>query len=250
MKPMMSLDRESPTPLYRQLSDILASQIIEGSLEPGDALPSERQLCEEFDLSRTTVREALRELSQSGLISTVPSRGAFVESSQPDLTVDVSLGGFTADVRRQGLVPSSKLLNGRLIKSPPLPLIKRLDLAPNDELVKLERLRLVNDVPLAWQAVYLNHRFCPNILQRNLSQASVFELLRTEYQLTLPYAEEEAYAALANKRERALLELAHPSAVLRTERTTLLESGHVVALTKASYSGDWYRLKVSVEHVG
>jgi len=105
----VSLDRQSLTPLYLQLKDLLASQVADGHLQPGDALTSERQLCEEFNLSRTTVRQALRELNQEILIRTVPSRGAFVAAPKLDLTVRVSLVGFTRDVRREGMSPSSRL---------------------------------------------------------------------------------------------------------------------------------------------
>lgn len=246
----MHLDRESPTPLYLQLRDILAAQIAGGSLEPGDALPSERQLCEDFDLSRTTVREALRELTQSGLISTVPGRGAFVKSRQPELAVEVSLRGFTADVCRGEMILSSTLLGVELLSSPPLSLVEEMALEPDDTVVKLERLLLVDDVPLALHTAYLAHRFCPNILQRNLSQVSVLELLRTEYDLTLAHAEEEVYATLADEREMELLELTYPSAVLRTERITFLDTGHVIEFAQASYCGEWYRLKVTIDQLG
>ncbi|MDY7075666.1 MAG: GntR family transcriptional regulator [Chloroflexota bacterium] len=147
----MSLDHQSPVPLYLQLKDSLASQIAEGLLQAGDVLPSERQLCEEFDVSRTTVREALRELNLQGLIRTVPGRGAFVTALQPNLTIRVSLTGFTGDVRREGAVPSSRLLDAKLIMSPTPTIAEEMGLHsdPDSEVVRLERLRLVNDVPLA-----------------------------------------------------------------------------------------------------
>lgn len=246
----MGLDRESPTPLYLQLRDILASRITEGSLGPGDALPSERQLCDDFGLSRTTVREALRQLARLGMTSTVPGRGAFVRSSRPELAVRVSLRSFVAELCRQGMEPSSKVLGAKLIESPSPSLIDRMALEPGDEVVKLEQLGWVDDMPLALHTHHLNHRFCPGILRRNLSQAPVFDLLPIAYDLTLAYAEEEAYATLANERERELLELSHPCAVLRTERTTFLDTGDVIGFTEASYRGELYRLKVAVERMG
>jgi GntR family transcriptional regulator len=226
------------------------SRITEGLLEPGDALPSERQLCDDFGLSRTTVREALRQLAQLGMISTVAGRGAFVSSSQPELAVRVSLRGFPADLCRQGMEPSNKLLGTKLVKSPSPSLVDRMALDPDDEVVVLEQLRLVDDTPLALHTHHVNHRFCPDLLRRNLSHVSVFELLSTAYDLTPAYAEEEAYATLANERETELLELSHPCAVLRTERTTFLDSGDVIGFTETSYRGEWYRLKVAVERVG
>jgi len=243
----VGLDRKSPIPLYLQLEDLLACRIREGVLQPGDALPSERQLCQEFGLSRTTVRAALSELSRKGLIRTVPGRGAFVTRPQSDLAVRVSLSGFTRDVLREGMVPSSRLLDARLITSPPPALAEAMGLQSEDDLVRLERLRLVNDVPLALHIVYLNHRLCPQILQYNLAERSLFELLRAEYGLVLTRAEQQVYAALADQREMELLGLSHPAAVLRAERKTFLNTGEVIEFALATYCGEWYRLNMSLE---
>jgi len=243
----VSLDRQSLTPLYLQLKDTLASQIANDCLQPGDALPSERQLCEEFNVSRSTVREALRELSDQGLLRTVPGRGAFVATPQFDLTVKVSLAGFTGDVRREGMSPSSRLLGAGLVAPPSPALVEEMGLKSGDELVRLERLRLVNDVPLALHIVYLNHRLCPQILQHNLAGESVFQLLCGEYGLRLVRAEEQVYAALADQREIELLNLTYPAAVLRAERTTFLDTGEVIEFSLATYCGEWYRMSMLLE---
>jgi GntR family transcriptional regulator len=245
----VSLDHQSPVPLYLQLKDLLASRIADGLFQPGDVLPSERQLCEEFGLSRTTVREALRGLGRQGLIRTVPGRGAFVTTPRSDLTVKVSLTGFTGDMRREGVVPSSRLLDAGLIMSPSAALVELMGLRPDDEVVGLERLRLINDVPLALHTVYLNHRLCPQILHHNLAEESLFDLLRSEYGLKLARAEEQVHAALADQREMELLGLPYPAAVLRTERKTFLDTGGVIEFARAAYCGEWYRLKISLEAV-
>jgi GntR family transcriptional regulator len=243
----MSLDQQSPVPLYLQLKDLLASRIADGLLRPGDVLPSERQLCDEFGLSRTTVREALRGLNHQGLIRTVPGRGTFVATPRFDLAVRVSLTGFTADMHREGMIPSSRLLDTGLIMSPAPALIELMDLQPGDEVVRLERLRSVNNVPLALHTVYLNHRLCPHILQHNLAEESLFELLRSEYGLRLTNAEQQVYAALADQGEMALLGLSYPAAVLRAERKTFVDTGAVIELAYATYCGEWYRLNMSLE---
>jgi GntR family transcriptional regulator len=243
----VSVDPQSPVPLYRQLMALLASQITDGLLKPGDALPSERQLCEEFGLSRTTVREALRGLNRQELIRTVPGRGTFVATPRPDLTVKVSLTGFTGDVRREGMVPSSRLLDAGLTMFPSPALVEDMGLQPGDEVVRLERLRLVNNVPLALHTVYLNHRLCPQILQHNLAEESLFQLLRSEYGLKLTQAKQQVYAALADQREMSLLDLSYPAAVLRTERKTFLDTGAVIEFSRAAYCGEWYRLSMALE---
>jgi len=243
----VSIDRQSPTPLYLQLKDLLTSRIADGLLQAGDVLPSERQFCEEFDLSRTTVREALRKLGREGLIHTIPGRGAFVAVPRFDLAVKVSLAGFTGDIRRAGMTPSSRLLIAELVTSPAPVLLRAMNLQPGDEVIKLERLRLVNNVPLALHTAYLNHRLCPDILQYNLAEESMLDLLRSEYGLRIVRAEEQVYAALANRREMDLLNLTYPAAVLRAERTTFLDTDEVLEFSHATYCGEWYRLNMSLE---
>jgi GntR family transcriptional regulator len=124
-----------------------------------------------------------------------------------------------------------------------------MGLQPGDELVRLERLRLVNDVPLALHIIYLNHRSCPQILQHNMAEGSVFQLLCGEYGLRLARAEEQVYAALADRREMELLNLAYPAAVLRAERTTFLDTGEVIGFSLTSYCGEWYRMSILLEEL-
>jgi len=245
----VSLDRQSLTPLYLQLKEFLASQVMDGSLQPGDALPSERQLCKEFDLSRTTVRQALRELNQESLIRTVPGRGAFVATSQLDLTVKVSLAGFTEDASRQGMATSSRLLGAGLVSSPLPAIIEAMGLQTGDKIVQVERLYLVNNTPLALHTAYLNYCFCPQVLQHNLAEESVFRLLCGEYGLRLAQAEEQVYAALANEQEIEMLNLVYPAAVLRAERTTFLDTGEVIEFSLATYCGEWYRMSMLLEEL-
>lgn len=247
----MGLNRNDSTPLYVQLKALLAARIADGFLKPGERLSSERQLCNEFGISRLTVREGLRELEQEGLVRTVPGRGTFVATPQLDLCVNVSLSGFTDEVRRQGLSPSSALLDARLLTVPSddltAELVEIMDLQPGDEVAKVERLRLVNDHPFAQHSLHLNHFLCPHILDHDLAHESLFGLLRDEYGLVLHHAIEQVYAALATRREMELLDLSYPSAVLHAERTTLLDTGEVIEFALATYCGDWYRLRMVLE---
>ena len=78
----------------------------------------------------------------------------------------------------------------------------------------------------------------------------MFQLLRNNYGLRIARAEEQVYAGLADQRELALLNLTYPAAVLRTERTTFLDTGEVMEFALASYCGEWYRLGIHLEEQG
>ncbi|NLE44425.1 MAG: GntR family transcriptional regulator [Chloroflexi bacterium] len=242
----MEIQRTKPVPLYQQLYDSLLDRIDQGELRPGDRLPSERQLCDEFNLSRATVRQAFRELSRRGLIRTVPGCGTFVSTPRSNLVVDVSLAGFTTDLHRHGVSPSSSLLGSNVITAPGDDLVDAMRLQAGEQVLAVERLRLVDSVPLALHKVYVNLRMCPQLLRSDLAEMSLFRFLRDECGLTITRAEEQVYAALATQRELDVLRLSYPASVLRTERTTFTDTGEVVEFAVASYCGEWYRLHMTL----
>lgn len=246
---IMDIDRNRPIPLYCQLKSVLKQQIQQGVLEPGSRLASERELCDAYEISRTTVRQALRELELEGLIKTVPGRGTYVATSDEDTSLDVkvTIEGFTSDMRRQGLSPSSVLLDASLVSVPSTLIRRIMGLSDTDDVVSIKRLRVINNIPLALHYVYLNHHLCPDILHHNLAEASLFDLLRNEYNLVIAEADEYAYAAMANEEELDLLDLTSPAAVLRTERVTRLDTEEVIEYAEATYCGDWYRLRTHID---
>ena len=241
----MQLRPESPVPLYTQLKTILALQISRGELRPHQKLPSERELCRSFGISRMTVRHALSTLAQAGLVYAQPGKGVFVADPRLALNVRVSLAGFSEDVLRSGATPCSMLLESHLSQAAS-ELAQALHVTEGEELVTIKRLRMVDNVPLAVQTAYLPHRLCPNILCYDLAQ-SLIRILGKEYGLRLARAEQTVRAALATPEERELLNLDDPAPVLSTERTTYLDNGEVIEFAQATFCGDWYKLKFALD---
>ncbi len=204
-------------------------------------------MCDKYGVSRTTIRETLRQLEGEGLIRKVAGRGIFVNESSPDLAVKVSLSGYSADVKREGGFPSSRLLEASLLMDLSTEILKPMQLNEGDEVFRVVRLRFNNNVPLALHTVYLNGRYCQNILGYNLSQDSLFNLLTTVYGLKLTRAQEYVYATLANSQELKLLSLSYPAAVLKSERTTYLENGDVIEYSLATYCSDSYKIVVNLD---
>jgi len=242
----MQLRPDSAEPLYRQLKAILASQINRGELRPHEKLPSERDLCRDFGISRMTVRHALATMTQAGLVYTQPGKGVFVADPRLSFDLRVSLSGFTEDVLRSGATPSSVVLEARLCQATPES-AGALHVAEGAELAVVRRLRRVDNVPLAVQTSYLPHRLCPNILQHDLATHSLMRILGKEYGLRLVRAEQSARAVLASPEERELLGLADPAPVMSTERTTYLDTGEVIEFSLGTFCGDWYRLQFELD---
>lgn len=223
------LSRDSAMPLYQQIKQRLLQDIQTGVLEPHAHLPSERQLVEQFDVSRITVRQALTELVQGGYLYTKPSKGFFVsEQTQPyDLNVLLS---FTSAARERGLSPSSRILESSIIPATSA-LSRQLLIGLGSEVVSLVRLRLLNNVPVRIEHVWLPHANCPGILENNLEAGSLYALLSEKFDLLLIRAETSISARLASAQERNLLELANPDAVLTVDQLTYTHRDRPIELS-------------------
>lgn len=141
------IDRQSPVPLYFQVAEDLRRQIDGGALKPGDAVPTEEELQRIYGVSRATVREAVRQLVSAGLVRLARPHGTFV--TQPRLVEPLpALISFSDEVRRAGLVPSTHVLSV-VAELPPEQVRQHLRIEAGERALRVERLRLANDQPIA-----------------------------------------------------------------------------------------------------
>jgi GntR family transcriptional regulator len=234
------LTKESRIPLHMQMADEIRAQIRRRELLPNDRLPSERELCERYNISRITVRKALGTLGQEGLIHSTIGKGNFVaqtafnEELQP-------LSSFTQDMARRGMQASSITLSQAIIPADDS-LSEKLGIPRGAEVVRLHRLRLADGLPIAIQLTHLPHHLCPNLLDFNFSDRSLYDILQNEYKLVLARSGTEIMAALAHAEEANLLKLKQPAAVLISEQTTYLENRVVIEMTRSIFNADRYKL--------
>jgi GntR family transcriptional regulator len=234
------IDRDSGTPLYAQLSDLLRDEIATGGLQPDARLPSERVLCDRYGVSRITVRKALSELAHEGLIYTSVGKGTYVAESTLNEELR-PLSSFSDDIRRRGMTPSSRVLAAALVQADDI-LADRLQVPWGTETIKLHRLRLADGVPIAIQVTHLPHHLCPGLLRYDLASRSLFDVLRAEFGLLLTQAETVIGASIAQEEEARLLELESPAALLISEQTTYLEGGRIIEHTRSIFSAERYKL--------
>lgn len=234
------LDRNSAIPLHTQLTDLLRAHIATGVLPPHSRLPSERVLCNQYGVSRITVREALSELMHEGLIHVAVGKGTYV--ADPTLNEELQpLSSFSDDIRRRGMMPSSRVLEATIVHADDV-LADRLRVPRGAETAKLCRLRLADGLPIAIQVAHLPHHLCPGLLQFDLASRSLFDVLRGEFGLVLAQAETVIEAALADEEQAGLLQLQFPAAVLISEQTTYLDTGQVIEHARSIFCADRYKL--------
>ena len=229
---MSILDKDSPIPLYIQFKEYLLEQIERGELKAGQRLPSEREFCDQFSVSRITIRQALNELMRDGLIESVPGKGTFVAKKQEEEFHP--LGSFSQQIQAQGQNPSSRTLKQAVIYASQR-LARELQIPTDSKVILIERLRLADGEPRALQTTHLPLELCLDILKHDLEKGSLYQVLLDEYNLVPVRADNSFEARLAEPEEEDLLHLLHPSAVLVMRQTSYLEDGRPLEYTRSIY---------------
>lgn len=234
-----ALDRNSFIPLYAQIHQRLRSSIDSGEIQPGAAVPSERELSEKYDVSRMTARQALRALRQNGLVAREPGLGTFVSKWKVDVHTR-NLVGFNEDMRQRGLKPSSKLI---LIKQETATkqLAEKLGIQAGDAVYRLERLRLANKDPMAYELNFIPATLCPGLHKHNFENESLYDLFQKEYGIQLHRAAEVLEAAPAAKPVARYLGIKTGAPVLVVHRVVYSINDYAVESVRTIYRADRYR---------
>jgi GntR family transcriptional regulator len=230
------LSAEDPTPLYLRLQARIRDAIESGALKPREALPAERDIAAALKVSRVTVRKALVELVEAGLLNQRQGSGTFV--AQPPRRIEQALShltSFNEDMRLRGLEPTVRWL-GRGLSLPSPEEAMRLQLSPRDQVSRLRRLRLAGGVPMAIERACLPVRYLPD---PGVVEHSLYAVLEARG-LRPVRALQRLSAANLPAEEAALLEIPAGSAALSIERVSFLGNGAPIEFTRSWYRGDLY----------
>ena len=234
-------------PLYQHVRNYLEDLILEGQLEPGDQLPSEKDLQNQFGVSRITVRRALQDLSSEGKIQRVAGKGSFV--LKPKLEPLTALTSFSENMIAQGYKPSYR--NAEISIIAPSSKIKEiLNLQEGELVVYLAREMLADGFPMAVQEAYFSERiyfrkpslFTPEVL----NNISFYRVLEIELGIHLNRAEESVDAAQAREDEARKLNINIGDVVLIINRTTFDIDDRPIEYVKLVFPAERYRYKVEL----
>lgn len=228
----------SPLPTYTRIINAITSSIDKGIYASGDRLPSQRELCKEFNTSLMTIRRVLDELNREGLIRSIPGKGIFVRQVAKPNEYG-SLVGFDTQMARLGLKPYSKTLEARIIPATTF-LAQMLNIQPDSPVVYVYRLRYADGIPMSLYKVYLPHDLCPGILEKGLSEGSLFSLLRDEYHMHLVGSRNTASAVLPDLDAKRYFEISEPAALLLREQITYLDTGEIIEYSRNLTPGDGF----------
>jgi GntR family transcriptional regulator len=229
-------------PKYRLLHDALAALI--SDLPAGSGMPTERELCERFGVSRGTVRLALDHLEAEQRILRHQGRGTFVAGPKMDRPLELT--SHTAYFRSRGMEPGSRLIGVTRVAATD-DVAAMLAQAEGDEVLRIERVRLANDEPLALEVLYLGAKRFDGISALLGESQSLYELLRARYGVELAWAEETIEAALSPEREASLLGIPDGAPVLVLCRQSFDAIGRPVEFVRSLYRADRFRFRTRLQ---
>jgi GntR family transcriptional regulator len=199
------LDHQSPIPFYYQIEEKLRQKIEAGVFRPGATLPTERELCEQFAVSRGPVRQALRNLEVAGLVNPVQGKGVIVKAEpfRPNPLINAS---FFKEIERLGLKPSSEIIHQAVV--PPSPEICRiLQMEQDEKLLVIKRLIKGDAVPLAVTVTHLPEQLFPGIDTGDLTEMALYDLIIKKYKIAINKVQESFEPVLPDEAAARLLNL-------------------------------------------
>jgi len=235
------LIRRGPVPLYSQVKELLRERIARLRGGEHEQLPSERELARDLNISRMTVRQAVRDLIAEGAVYTAPGRGTFLATEE----VTQQLGGLTSfsqEMTKRGLVPSSRLLEAESVTDHEI--AARLRVQPDEPIARIRRLRLANGEPMALETTHLPLSLCPGLLSMDLERGSLYELLQRVFRLRFGTASQTITAEAARPATARLLGLTDGEPVLVMERSSELDNGRPFEYVLSWYRADRYHFAV------
>ncbi len=236
------LKRESPVPLYYQLKQLLSDRISGGEWQPGDMLPTEVQLQDQYELSRTTVRLALKELEIEGKISRQQGRGTFVAKPKISHSPDPHFN-LTAYLEQQGLRPGWEVLSTRWVEASP-ELAERLEIPVGSSIFQLRRLRLADNEPVGYHVAHTIAEMGKALDPGRFDQGGSLNYLHGPGLLEESYADRTIEAVLASKETAKLLLVPEGSPLLMIRRRIFVPDGQVVEDMQAVYRGDRFQYRI------
>jgi GntR family transcriptional regulator len=229
----LRLQEPSSTPLYIQLANNIRTHIVTGAIATGDALPSERDLCDIMGTSRVTIRKAIDKLITEGLLFRKQGSGTFVS---PRIEAPGSyLSGFSEDAEARG-AKADAIWMMKTLAAPTEEEAIFLELKPDEKVARLGRVRLSGGEPLA-----IEHAIVPAHLLPDLDKLgdSLYEALNIRGNRPVT-GTQKIRASFATPTEAGLLSIAQNAEILRVERLTRNAAGLPVEFTRSAYRGDRY----------
>lgn len=238
------IDSNNKVPFYYQLAKEIEEKIDNGEWKKGEKITSERELCEQYKVSRITVRNAINELEKKGKLEKIQGKGTFVLGKN----IVQNLGNvysFSKEMEKQGKITSTRLLVQKLIKAD-YKIASQLNIDEGSEVVYLERLRIADDLPIMLEKTYFDFSKYPFMLTIDLKTKSLYKSLENDFGIIINKAVERFKASSLTAEECNALNCHKGQYGLMVKRTSYSKDNIVCYSTIVS-KGDIYEFTVKLE---
>lgn len=231
------IDKNSPIPVYFQLKEDIQRKITKGVWKVGQCIDSERELSQTYGVSRMTIRQALGELVQEGVLLREKGKGTFVcdpKVKQKDMM------SFSEIINRSGRTLENRVLEFKIIDTPE----GLVDIFPFDKVYKINRNRIVDNECIANEVVFIPVDYCGFINEEKLT-GSLFEILN-EFGYSLDHSQSTIRAVIMDAHYKDIFEIDEEAPLLQTLSKIVNSNGKVIFVEEATYRSDKYMLEVNI----
>ncbi|GEM03111.1 GntR family transcriptional regulator [Halolactibacillus miurensis] len=237
------VNKKNKLPLYLQLMEDIIKKIEQGDYSENEKLPSERELCDIYNLSRITVRNALQELEQEEYIYKLHGKGTFVAPKSYKQKL-VKVYSFTEEMKKLGKVPQTKVLSFDIV-----PIDQRLSLKMHldvdQEVYRVKRLRLADNVPFICETSYLPTHLFPNLTKQALEERPMYSVFMDDYNMGVSQATEQFSVTSLRSEEAENLHAEIGSPAMLLERLAY-DNATLIEYTVSIISGNKFKYTVEL----
>jgi GntR family transcriptional regulator len=238
------INKNSPIPIYFQLVEQIKGCIETGELQPGDALPPEREYAEKYKISRMTVRQAFTQLVNEGYLYRLQGKGTFVAERKIEQPLQ-GLTSFTEDMKARGMEPGSELIHFEIVPASNQ-VATQLSISEYAPVYEIKRIRLADGVPMALETNYISANIVKGLTEQIVMQ-SLYAYIEGHLNLMIDYASQTIESSIASQNEAKLLKIKKGSPVMLIQRSTFLKDGTPVEFVKSVYRADRYKFMIQMK---
>jgi GntR family transcriptional regulator len=232
------INEESGIPLYYQIKELIREKIDNGDWKIGDKIPNELDLAKDFMVSRSTIRQAILELVNEGILTRKKGVGTFV--SKPKFEGNFISFSYPEELGTKHTPISLKAIEGTSGK------LKVLNLKDQEKVYEIIRLRFFNEEPAAIEKTYIPVRIAPDLLENNL-EGKLNDLITEKYGITMTRYTNYIEPVLLNSYEANILEVEQNQPALKITKLLMTPQGTPVILSTSIFRGDRCKLLFSSE---
>ena len=243
----LALEAESGVALFHQIAVILQDRILSGQLSAGDRLPTERDICETFGVSRITAKRALDELARKGIVERARGRGTIVRSSPLGPRIRAAVDGWYENLARMGESTRARVLEFDY-RPAPKHVAEALQIAAGEEVQRSVRVRSLDDTPFSCLETWLPAEIGRSFTRKDLEDVALLRLLEREG-VGVAAARQTITAAVAAPNVAAVLGVPAGAPLLDVRRVALAEGGRPVEFIRVLYRPELYGYEMELTRV-